>query len=62
MSKRFTDAELAAECQASVLAVYRRKVHGEGTPESIAQTQRTIEAMATLHRFAMLPHYDEASL
>ncbi|WP_284984272.1 hypothetical protein [Arthrobacter sp. efr-133-TYG-118] len=50
-AKRLTDAELAAECHAATLAVYRAKVH---------QEEPRLEQMVIVRRFALLPHYDEA--
>ena len=62
-AKRFTDAELAAECHASVAEVYRLKVgtRGPGRPRK-SETDakpRALDQMVTLLRFATLPHYDK---
>jgi hypothetical protein len=47
--KRLTLPELAAENHAAVLRVFRAKTHHEPTADLLAQ-------MATVYRFATLPH------
>jgi hypothetical protein len=54
MGKRLTDAELAAEHHATVLEVYRAKIHGRGHDWDL-----NLRRVAVIHRFATHPHYDE---
>lgn len=58
-SKRFTDAELAAEYWAPTWLT----MPGADWDGDYAGTEAEMKRrMATLHRFATLPHYDEPTL
>jgi hypothetical protein len=52
--RRLTDAELAAEHHAAVLAVYRARVHHDD-----ADWPKRLGEMQAMYRFATHPHYDE---
>lgn len=51
---RLTDAELAAEHHAAVLAVYRARVHHDD-----ADWEKRLGQMQAMYRFATHPHYDD---
>ena len=55
-AKRLTDAELAAEHQAAVLAVYRARVHHDD-----ADWAKRLGQMQAMYRFATHPSYNEES-
>ena len=69
-AKRFTDAELAAElhCQREAWAqalyddVYSRYVEEERSLTNSRERLEMGNKAVVLHRFATLPHYDEAAL
>jgi len=61
---RFTDAELAAEVHHAELVCWVRRNRCDRYSGETAlwnHYERGIEQSYTLHRFATLPHYDEAA-